>query len=195
VQKGSSYCLPALIALVCAWPLVGCGGSDGSGSEPSKAVASAGQQRSDADPEAGGTTNRRSGEGSASQRSGDATDSGTAPPPGPAAGSPGAAGAASEGQTPSEALQHPKQPHKSTKSHSGDKSGGGATAGLSPQEAAAYETARALCANPDSLQYAPEEIRDDAEALAKFAERFAPPGEEQIVHDGCLVGLKSIGIG
>jgi hypothetical protein len=180
-----------LIALACAWLPAGCGGSDDSSSEPPKTVASAGHERSGADSEAAGTTKSSTGEGSASQSPGAATGSGSAPSPGPASGTPGAAGATSEGQSPSEALQHPKQPHKPPKSHSG----GGPTAGLSPQEAATYETARALCANPDTLRYAPEEIRDDAEALAKFAEGFAPAGEEQVVHDGCLVGLKSIGIG
>jgi hypothetical protein len=195
VPKGSSYCLLALIALACAWPLAGCGGSDDNGSEAPKTVASAGHERSGAEPEAAGTTGNSTNEGSASQGSEDATGSGSAPSPGPASGTPGSAGAASESQSPSEALQHPKQSHKSPKSHSGGKSGGGQTAGLSSQEAAIYETARALCANPDTLQYAPEEIRDDAEALAKFAEGFAPAGEEQVVHDGCLVGLKSIGIG
>jgi hypothetical protein len=44
------------------------------------------------------------------------------------------------------------------------------------------------------LKYAPEGIRADAEALAEFAERYAPPGEGQVVHDGCLAGLKSIGL-
>ena len=67
--------------------------------------------------------------------------------------------------------------------------------GPSSEDASFYETARALCSIPESLKYAPEEIRDDAEALAQFAEQFAPPGHEQEVHDGCLIGLKGIGIG
>jgi hypothetical protein len=190
MAKWRFLCLLALIALACACSLSGCGGSDDGGSEPPKTVASAGNERSDADSKAAGTTESGSGGGSTSHDSGEEAGSGATPPSGPAAVNPAGPGGASLDQSPSAALRHPKKPHKSPKSQSG----GGPTAGLSPQEAATYETARALCANPDTLQYAPEDIRDDAEAMAKFAEGFAPAGEEQVVHDGCLVGLKSIGI-
>lgn len=179
MPKWSSSCLLALIALACTWPLSGCGGDEDRGSGGPKTVASSGQEGSTGDAQAG-TTQSSSSEGSTTQGAGGQEGAESQPPTGATPGTPAGPGETSQDQ-------QPKKPHKSH-------SGGNSTAGLSPQEAAAYETARALCANPDSLQYAPEEIRDDAEALADFAERFAPPGEEQIVHDGCLVGLKSIGI-
>ena len=188
MPEGSSCRLVlALIALACAWPLVGCGGSDDGGSGEPKTAAGSGQESSAADAEAEmGTGNR-----SKSEAGGEGTPGGSGSPSGTAPDTAYGSGGTRQGQAAAEALGHPKKPHKSPKSQSG----GGPTAALSPQEAATYETARALCANPDTLQYAPEGIRDDAEALAKFAEGFAPAGEEQVVHDGCLVGLKSIGIG
>jgi hypothetical protein len=181
----------ALIALACALPLAGCGGNDDSGSGHSTIAASATDQGSTAAAEGaapksskgnGSTARAAAGEPSGAQSQ--ATPAIPATPTGPGATAP-------DQQPFTQALQHPKKPHKS---QGGGNSSGGPNAGLSPQESATYETARALCANRDSLQYAPEDIRDDAEALAEFAERFAPPGEEQVVHDGCLVGLKSIGI-
>ncbi len=179
----------ALMALACAWSLAGCGGNDNSGASNQPSTnASAKNDSSGGGGEAG---TAQSEPGDRATRAGSQSPSGSAPvtPVGPTG---------QDQQAFPQALRHPKgtnEPHKPHKSHSSGKPGGNSTPGLTPQESAAYETARALCANPDSLQYAPEEIRDDAEALAEFAERFAPPGEEQIVHDGCLVGLKSIGIG
>jgi hypothetical protein len=174
-----------LLALACAVSFAACGGSDETGPADTTTAASAADEGPDAAGQ-GVAPNISKGKGQVPL--GEADDSQANPPP-PRPASPSVPGATTPDRQPlAQALQHPKNPH----SPHGD--GGGPEAGLSPQEAAAYETARALCANPDSLQYAPEEIRDDAEAMARFAERFAPPGEEQTVHDGCLEGLKSIGI-
>ena len=183
------------LAFACAWSFAGCGGGDDGGSDEPKTVASSGQDGSPADA---GSTTTQSGSGDRS-RSGGSGEAASDPGQGSTSGSASAGLPAQPGQEPGSfghALRNPKKPKQPHKAHSGEsgKAGGGPTAGLSPQQAATYEAARALCANPDSLQYAPEEIRDDAEALAEFAEGFAPSGEEQIVHDGCLAGLKSIGI-
>ena len=166
----------ALALLALALALAGCGGSD-NGSD--------GSAREAADQSSATTA------GDAAPRHGaQAQNDATAPD------SSGDSAASAPGQGPqplAQDLEHPKKSQKPPKAQSGGKPGG--PTGLSAQDSATYETARALCANRDSLQYAPEEIRDDAEAMAEFAERFAPAGEEQVVHDGCLAGLKSIGIG
>lgn len=160
----------ALCAFVCGLPLAGCGGGGGNSGDAKTAASSGG---SAGEREAGATHSspgaRSAGEGAGAPNR-DASGQGEQPPP----------------QTP----QHARKPDSPPKPHSG----GGKTAGFSAQETATYDAARALCANRDSLQYAPAEIRDDAGALAEFAERFAPQGEGQVVHDGCLAGLKSIGI-
>ena len=142
---GPSFLL-ALIAVACALALVGCAGSDGSGSEPPKTVASAGHERSGADPEAGGTNKS----GSAKARQAGALELRLAPgqpPPRVLLRAPLALQVRPARASPrQEALATSEAAHKSPKSHSGGKSGGGPTAGLSPQAAATYETARALCA-------------------------------------------------
>jgi hypothetical protein len=185
MSRQSSSCLVALIALTCAWPLTGCGEGDDGGSGSKSEAAASGRERSGASSEASSPSHSGHHAGGGS---GSASDSAPAVPSTTTETSP-------DQQSFGADLQHPKKSHKSPKTQSSGKSGSSPTAGMTPQEAATYETARALCANPATLQYAPEEIRDDAEALAKFAEGFAPAGEEQVVHDGCLVGLKSIGIG
>jgi hypothetical protein len=172
-------------------PFLGCGGSDDDGSGHESTAASA-QDKGPTAAAPGVAPRSSKGQSPiAGGAVGEPDDAQSNAAPG-APATPTVPGARAPDQEPfTQALQHPKKPHKP---HGSAGSSTGPEAGLSPQEAAAYETARALCANPDSLQYAPDEIRDDAEALARFAERFAPPGEEKIVHDGCLMGLKSIGI-
>jgi hypothetical protein len=187
VLRRSSCCLFALLALACAWPFTGCGGDDEGGSGKPKTVAS-GHDVQGKSSKAGKQDS--SSAGRREQGTGEETAGGA----GPSFVAPSAVQTSPDQQSFRQDPQPPKKSPKPPKSQSGGKPGTGPTAGMTPHESATYETARALCANPDSLQYAPEEIRDDAEALAEFAERFAPPGKEQIVHDGCLVGLKSIGI-
>jgi hypothetical protein len=56
-----------------------------------------------------------------------------------------------------------------------------------------FSVAKGICSNPAMLAGVPEGIRDDDQAVAKYAEIFAPPGQEKAAHDGCLAGLKSSG--
>ncbi len=64
-----------------------------------------------------------------------------------------------------------------------------------PQQSskAIFGIARGMCSNPDLLKSVPDGIRGDDDAVATYAEIFAPQGQKQSAHSGCLAGLKSIG--
>jgi hypothetical protein len=64
-----------------------------------------------------------------------------------------------------------------------------------PQQSneAIFGIAKQMCSNPALIKTVPEGARGDDDSIATYAQMFAPQGQKQSAHDGCLAGLKSIG--
>jgi hypothetical protein len=192
----------ALVLACAATALIGggCGGNQSDSPRAAAASVNRQAQRSTPIPNyAGGvSTGRASGLPEKRRRSKRAVTPAptVAEPPSGGAGQPEAPRTGSHNAGFGRGSGHKPKP-KATKPHSpppATTAGDGPSTGPGVSGTVVYEAARNYCGQRDLLQYAPEAIRDDAEALASFAEGFAPSGQEGAAHDGCLEGLRSIGI-
>jgi hypothetical protein len=73
--------------------------------------------------------------------------------------------------------------------------GGGAASGQADgDDGAPYGRARKICSDPNVVGLLPEEDRQDPEKVARFVSGLVPPEDAQPSYDGCLDGLRSLGL-